>query len=114
MAKRSTDAGVTWNYMDINAAGSTVFNVPSLPPNNKRYVRVIFVANPMMQPCCGTPKESYCYNLLQTQRWDMPAVSVLPCRPVRYWTCSSKVAEVCYAATTGGLDRTADKGMCPL
>lgn len=52
--------------MDVNAAGATVFNRPTNPPNNKR--------------------------------------------PIRYWRCSSEIAELCYAATQGGLDRTADKG----
>lgn len=34
-----------------------------------------------------------------------------PSRPVRYWACSSAQPELCYAATTAGLDRTADKGL---
>jgi len=33
------------------------------------------------------------------------------CRPIRYWACSSQQAELCYAATIGGLDRTTDKGL---
>lgn len=41
----------------------------------------------------------------------MPRDHPCTCRPVRYWACSSKQAELCYAATTGGLDRTADKGL---
>lgn len=32
-------------------------------------------------------------------------------RPIRYWACSSKDPLLCYAATTGGLDRTTDKGL---
>ena len=36
VAKRSTDAGVTWAARDINSGGETVFGQSSLPPNNKR------------------------------------------------------------------------------
>jgi hypothetical protein len=36
VAKRSNDSGVTWAYMDVNSEGGKVFNIASLPPNNKR------------------------------------------------------------------------------
>jgi hypothetical protein len=38
-------------------------------------------------------------------------VTVSPCRPIKYWACASNNASLCYAATTGGLDRTIDKGL---
>jgi hypothetical protein len=37
VAKRSTDGGLTWSYMDVNAGGAKVFNKDGMPPNNKRY-----------------------------------------------------------------------------
>lgn len=37
VAKRSTDGGITWSYMDVNAQGATVFNSKSMPWNNKRW-----------------------------------------------------------------------------
>ena len=36
VAKRSTDGGVTWNFMDVNSEGDTVFGNPKLPANQKR------------------------------------------------------------------------------
>jgi hypothetical protein len=36
---------------------------------------------------------------------------LLPLRPIKYWTCSTSNANLCYAATAAGLDRTADKGL---
>ena len=32
-------------------------------------------------------------------------------RPIKYWACSSKIANLCFAATTGGIDKTSDKGL---
>lgn len=34
-----------------------------------------------------------------------------PCRPIKYWACSTQDANLCYAATAAGLDRTSDKGL---
>lgn len=40
----------------------------------------------------------------------LPALLLHTHRPIRYWTCHAKLPDVCYAATTGGVDRTTDKG----
>jgi hypothetical protein len=36
VAKRSSDAGVTWEFMDVNSNNDTVFDNPTMPPNNQR------------------------------------------------------------------------------
>lgn len=37
VAKRSTDGGITWSPMNVNAGGAAVFNQKALPPNNQRW-----------------------------------------------------------------------------
>jgi hypothetical protein len=36
VAKRSSDGGVTWSNMNVNAGNRTVFNIPSYPPQSQR------------------------------------------------------------------------------
>lgn len=52
VAKRSSDGGLTWSFMDVNANGSKVFNMASLPPNNKRCARG-----------CAAPQSVHCPSL---------------------------------------------------